>query len=173
MYRKIFVCGLNGAGKSTLGRALAADLGYQFMDIEDYYFPKTDPNYLYASPRTREEVEELLKIDVKTHKNCVLAAVKPDFSDEIQKQFDLAIYVKVPKKLRLERVKQRSFNKFGSRMQPGGDLYETEQEFFRSVAERPENLVDEWLKTLSCPIIEVDGTKSIAENIDILHKMLK
>lgn len=173
MYRKIFVCGLNGAGKSTLGRALAADFGYQFMDIEDYYFPKTDPNYLYASPRTREEVEKLLKIDVKTHKNCVLAAVKPDFSDEIQKQFDLAIYVKVPKMLRLERVKQRSFNKFGSRMQPGGDLYETEQEFFRSVSERPENLVDEWLKTLSCPIIEVDGTKSIAENIDILHKMLK
>ena len=115
----------------------------------------------------------MLKIDVKTHKNCVLAAVKPDFSDEIQKQFDLAIYVKVPKELRLERVKQRSFNKFGSRMQPGGDLYETEQEFFRWVAERPENLVEEWLKTLTCPIIEVDGTKTIEENVVILHKMLK
>lgn len=173
MHRKIFVCGLNGAGKSTLGRALAADLGYQFMDIEDYYFPKTDPNYLYASPRTREEVEELLKIDVKMHKNCVLAAVKPDFSDEIQKQFDLAIYVKVPKELRLERVKQRSFNKFGSRMQPGGDLCETEQEFFRWVDERPENLVEKWLRTLTCPIIEVDGTKTIEENVVILHKMLK
>lgn len=173
MYQKIFICGLNGAGKSTLGRALAADLGYQFMDIEDYYFPKTDPNYLYASPRTREEVEELLKTDVKMHKNCVLAAVKPDFSDEIQRQFDLAIYVKVPKELRLERVKQRSFNKFGSRMQPGGDLYETEQEFFRWVAERPENLVEKWLENLSIPIIEVDGTKSIEENIVKLHKMLK
>ena len=42
----IIVCGMNGAGKSTLGRALAQKLGYRFIDIEDMYFPKTDPNYL-------------------------------------------------------------------------------------------------------------------------------
>ena len=36
----ILVCGLNGAGKSTLGKALAEALHYQFIDIEDIYFPK-------------------------------------------------------------------------------------------------------------------------------------
>lgn len=56
----IIVCGLNGAGKSTLGRALAKKLDFFFLDIEDLYFPKTDPDYIYASPRSRKDVEELL-----------------------------------------------------------------------------------------------------------------
>jgi len=42
----ILVCGLNGAGKSTLGKALAEKLHFYFIDNEDLYFPKTDPNYI-------------------------------------------------------------------------------------------------------------------------------
>nr|WP_297767473.1 AAA family ATPase [uncultured Butyrivibrio sp.] len=53
---RIIICGLNGAGKSTLGRALAGQLHYEFIDIEDYYFPKTDDKYEYSVHRTEEEV---------------------------------------------------------------------------------------------------------------------
>jgi hypothetical protein len=65
----ILVCGLNSAGKSTLGKALAEQLGVYFLDNEDLYFPKTDPAYLYAPPRTREEVEQLLWKELRTHEN--------------------------------------------------------------------------------------------------------
>lgn len=41
----IMVCGLNGSGKSTLGKALAEKLGFHFIDNEDLFFPKTNPNY--------------------------------------------------------------------------------------------------------------------------------
>ncbi len=34
----ILVCGLNGVGKSTFAKALAKELGYRFVDIEDVYF---------------------------------------------------------------------------------------------------------------------------------------
>jgi len=54
---KIIICGGNGAGKSTLGRALTDKTGWTFRDIEDYYFPKTDPDYIYAVQRTEEEVD--------------------------------------------------------------------------------------------------------------------
>lgn len=54
----IMVYGLNGAGKSTLGRALAEKLNFYFIDHEDLFFPKTDPDYIYVSPCTREEVEK-------------------------------------------------------------------------------------------------------------------
>ncbi len=56
----IIVCGLNGNGKSTLGKCIAQKLQYYFIDNEDLYFPKTDTNYIYAAPRTREEVENVL-----------------------------------------------------------------------------------------------------------------
>ena len=52
MKQGVILCGLNGSGKSTLGRALAQRLGWEFLDIEDCFFPKTDPSYLYANPRS-------------------------------------------------------------------------------------------------------------------------
>ena len=47
----IIVCGLNGSGKSTLGKALAEKLDFHFIDNENLYFPKTNPNYVYSSPQ--------------------------------------------------------------------------------------------------------------------------
>ena len=125
----IVVCGLNGAGKSTLGKALAERLNFHFIDIEDLYFPKDDPSYLYASPRTRDEVCDLLFREVTEHENFVLAAVKGDYVETIYSLFRLAVLIEVPKNIRIHRVKERSYNKFGKRMLPGGDLYEQEQEF--------------------------------------------
>ena len=57
----ILICGLNGAGKSTLGRILAERLGYEFIDNEDLYFPKSDPAYLFYRPRSKEDVILLLE----------------------------------------------------------------------------------------------------------------
>ena len=51
----ICVCGLNGSGKTTLAGALAKELNFKHMDIEQYYFISTDNPY--SSSRTREEVE--------------------------------------------------------------------------------------------------------------------
>ena len=48
--------------------------------------------------------------------------------------------LEVPRDVRLQRVKKRSFQKFGSRMLlGGGDLYEREEKFFRFVECRDEN----------------------------------
>ncbi len=57
----ILICGLNGAGKSTLGRMLADRMGYEFIDNEDLFFPKTDSAYTFSGPRSEEEVIRLLE----------------------------------------------------------------------------------------------------------------
>ena len=166
----ILICGLNGAGKRTLGKALAEKLHFYFIDNEDLYFPKTDPNYMYASPRTREEAKKLLFREIKAHKNFVFASVKGDYGEEIYPFFQYVILIDVPKDIRMERVKNRSFQKFGNRMLPGGDLHEQEEGFFEFVKSRAENTVKEWVQLLSCPIIRIDGTKPIEENIDFIIK---
>lgn len=65
----IIICGLNGTGKSTLGKTLAEKLYNYFIDIENLYFPKTNPNYIYVSPRTREDVAKRLVSEIRTHEN--------------------------------------------------------------------------------------------------------
>ncbi len=120
----IIICGLNGAGKSTLGKTLAEKLHFHFIDIENLYFPKTNPDYIYAWPRTREDVEECLLYEIRTHENFILASVKGDYGEDIYSFFQSAILLDVPKDIRLQRVKERSFQKFGNRMLSGGDLFE-------------------------------------------------
>ena len=169
----ILVCGLNGVGKSTLGKALAKELGFHFIDNEDLYFPKTSPRYLYDSPRTREEVEQLLFHEIETHENFVFASVKGDYGERVRSFFRYAVLLHVPREIRLQRVKDRSFQKFGSRLLPGGDLYEQEEEFFDFVKSRAENTVEEWAKSLSCPIIRADGTKPVEENVELIANQIR
>ena len=166
----IIICGLNGAGKSTLGRALAKELDFYFIDIEDLYFPKIDSDYTYASPRTRQEVETLLAGEINTHEDFVFASVHGDYGEAVSSSLRYVVLVSVPKEIRLQRVKDRSFQKFGSRMLPGGDLCEREEKFFDFVRNRAENTVEEWIKQLCCP---VDGMKSVKDNIRLIYKDVK
>ncbi len=166
----IIMCGLNGSGKSTLGKVLAERLHFYFIDNEDLYFPKTDPIYIYAAPRTREEVKNLFFNEIKAHKNFVFSSVKGDYGESI---YQYAVLIDVPKDIRIERVKNRSFQKFGSRMLSGGDLYEQEQRFFDLVKSRAEDTVEKWVQSLNCPIIRIDGTKPIEENINLIIEQIK
>lgn len=169
----ILICGLNGSGKSTLGKALAEKMDFYFVDNEDLYFPKTNPDYAYSSPRSREEVEKLLLKEINAHENFVFASVKGDYGDDVQSFFRYAVLLDVPKEIRIQRVRSRSFQKFGTRMLLGGDLYEQEEKFFEFVQSRPENTVEEWIQTLKCPILRIDGTRAIQENVDFIIEQLK
>lgn len=164
----MIVCGLNGSGKSTLGKALAEELGVHFIDNEDLFFPKTDPQYLFASPRTHQEAEALLSRKIQTHEHFVFASVKGDYGEVVTSSFRYAVLIEVPKEIRLQRVRDRSFQKFGGRMLPGGDLYQREEAFFDFVRSRAENTVEEWARSLTCPILRVDGTKPIRENVALI-----
>lgn len=168
----IIVCGLNGSGKSTLGKRLAEKLGFYFIDNEDMYFSKTDPNNLYSISRSREEADTLLMGEVKRHKNFVLTAVKGDYGEELLTLYKYAVLIEAPREVRLKRIRLRSYGKFGERMLPGGELYGQEKDFYDRVSSRPEDYVEKWICSLTCPVIRIDGTKPIEENIELIVKRI-
>lgn len=169
----IIICGLNGAGKSTLGNALAEELGWHFIDIEDLYFPPAGPDYPYASPRARKEVERGLLREIAAHERFVFAAVKGDYGEAVSPSFQYAVLAAAPKEVRMRRVRERSFQKFRERMLPGGDLYEQEERFFDAVRSRAEDAAEEWVRSLSCPILRVDGTRPVKENLAVIVSRLE
>lgn len=169
----IVICGLNGAGKSTLGKVLAEKLNFYFVDHEDLYFSKANSDYIYTSPRTHNEVEKLFLSEIKEHQNFVFASVKGDYGEAIYPFFQYAVLIDVPKEIRIQRVKNRSFQKFGNRMLLGGDLHEQEELFFAFVKSRAENSVEKWVQSLPCPIIRVDGTKSVEENVNFIISQIQ
>ena len=110
---------------------------------------------------------------MKAHRDFVFASVKGDYGEDICPFFRYAVLNDVPKDIRLQRVKERSFHKFGNRMLPGGDLYEQEEAFFHFVKSSAENTVEKWVQSLSCPVIRVDGTKSIEENVRFIMERIR
>ena len=169
----IIICGMNGSGKSTLGRALAEHLGWRFLDNEDLYFPKTDPAHPFAVERTQDEVEQLLLEALRQDEQLIFASVRGNYSEAALPYYKAAVLVEVPREIRLARVKERSFRKFGQRMLPGGELYESDQRFFDIVAARPEDYATRWLQGLDIPVLRVDGTRPVGENIVIITDWMK
>ena len=168
----IIICGMNGSGKSTLGFALAESLGWRFIDNENLYFPKADPLHPYAAERTQAEVEQLLLAEVRRDERFVFAAVRGNYSEAVLPHYKAAVLVEVPRDIRLERVKARSFAKFGARMQPGGDLYESEKRFYDLSAARPEDYATRWLDRVDIPVLRVDGTRPVRENVALITEWL-
>ena len=126
------------------------------MDIEDYYFEKSE--IPYTVQRTREECLSLMLADMELYGSFVLTAVTGDFGDIIPRFYELGVYLSAPLELRMERIKNRSFEQHGARVLEGGDMYEQEQSFFDMAASRSAARTEQWAQTLACSVMRVDGT---------------
>ncbi len=168
----ILICGPNGAGKSTLGRFLSPLLRYPFLDVEDYYFPKTDPDNPYKLQRDTSEVHALLLADVRKTENAIIASVRGNLGSKTLSLLTHIVCITLSKEESLRRVRQRSYDRFGDRSLPGGDLYEREEAFFELVKKRPTNLTQQWLKTISLPILYINGLAPVETNAQAVLKFL-
>lgn len=158
----IIIFGANGSGKTTLGRELAHIMNFKHMDIEDYAFEKSE--IPYTVEHSFEEYTKQMLSDIENSRGFVLTSVTGDFGEEIQSLYHLAVCLEAPLKLRIERIKQRNLDKFGDRAREGGDLYEGQKSFVDFVATRSLSKVEQWARTLTCPIVHMDGTADYKDN---------
>ncbi len=92
------------------------------------------------------------------------------FGDEFISRIKCAICIEVPRAIRLQRVRDRSYNLFSEKSRKGGEFYEQIKSFHAFCESRDEQLVENWLSNLSCPIICLDGTLPIDDNVDYVVK---
>lgn len=187
----IAIMGLNGCGKSTLAHAIGKKLSYYEIDVEDYYFPEQkhsrqaildqqfDIKYEYIGelpysvPRSKTEVQEMIRDEIENHPQFVISGVTMNWASDVISKIDIVFMLKVPTKERVKRVKQREEIRFGSRVMPGGDMYEQQKKFRDIIAEKDSHLVEESANRISCKKVYLDGTKSIDENVSIVLRILE
>lgn len=178
MKHVIHIFGASGSGTSTLGQALAARTGFRRMDTDDYYWLPAEP--MYTLKRPIPERLALMERDLDDCGGAVLSGSLVGWGDPLIPRFTLAVRLVTPTPVRMERLKQREYARYGRRILPGGDLYEQSQAFLAWAAQyddglpplRSRALHDLWQQKLSCPLLTLDGTLSLDELAEAVIKNL-
>lgn len=179
MKQVIHIFGASGSGTSTLGRYISDSLGYFFMDADDYFWEPVNPPY--TKKRDCSARVKLMREDIELHDNIVISGSLSDWGDEFIPLFTLAVRVETDTDIRIERLKTREREKFGSRIDIGGDMHEHHAEFISWAASyddggmnmRSKMKHDDWQKQLTCPLISVDGSIPVAQNYELIKREIK
>ena len=187
----IAIVGLNGSGKSTLGHALAKELGYFEIDVEDYYFPEQKEsrqaalegkydvkcNYPgeipYSEARSKSEVNQAIANTILSHEKYILCGVTINWSDEILSTIQKVFWLKVNSDERVLRVKDREEKRWGERVLAGGDMFEQQDLFRNLIGGFSEQKVLDSLVNVECEVVELDGTLPISINLQIIKEKLE
>ena len=178
MKHVIHIFGASGSGTSTLGRALAEKTSFRFMDTDDYYWLPAEP--MYTLKRPIPERLALMERDLDECSDAVLSGSLAGWGDPLIPRFTLAVRLNTPTPVRMERLQQREYARYGRRILPGGDLYEQSQAFLAWAAQyddglpplRSRALHDLWQQQLPCPLLTLDGTLPLDELAEaVLQKL--
>lgn len=159
----IILLGANGSGKSTLGYELARVMNVAHFDVEDYWFYKTD--IPYTAIRPQKERNEMLLSDMRKQGSFVVSGDISGWDDGFLTMFDLAVFLTAPTEIRMKRIENREYTRWGDRVREGGDMYESQTKFKEFAATRDVGLLEQSALEYRCPILRVDGTKTLKENI--------
>ncbi len=178
MKQVIHIYGASGSGTSTLGREISKRLGYVFLDTDDFFWKRTNP--MYSEKRSPEEAVTMIFEKIRTLDQVVLCGSLVDWGDELIKEFTLAVRLDTETKVRLHRIKEREYEKFGARILPEGDMYEQHLRFLEwagkydtgSAHMRSREKHDQWQKLLPCPQLNLSGEDPLEKNVEKIEDFL-
>ena len=127
MIHRIHILGASGSGTTTLGRAFAERLQYPHFDTDNYFWVPTDPPFTHQ--RERSERQRLLMDALTAHDSWALSGALCGWGDVAIPRFELVVFLATPHDRRMARLRQREHERFGERILPGGDMYESSQAF--------------------------------------------
>lgn len=174
---RIHFTGASGAGVTTLGRAVAQQFGFAHHDTDDYYWLPTSPPYMTKRPIS--ERVRLMREMFLDRSDWVLSGALESWGGPVEPYFDLVVFVRTPTSVRVARLRDREARHFGAdAVLPGGwrheeceafvnwaSAYDTGQASGRSLSRHTE-----WLATLACPVLRLDGTRPVG---DLVHEVAR
>lgn len=161
--------GASGCGASTTGRALADALGVAYFDSDDYFHGPSDPPYNAA--RAPDERYARIMADLELRPSWVLGGGVAGWDPEPELDFTQVIFLWVPWEVREVRLKRRERERFGARIEPGGDMHAQHLAFMEWASRYDVGDVEgktfarhrAWLMQQSCRVLDVRGIDDTAQ----------
>jgi gluconokinase len=158
----VILMGVSGSGKTTLGLRLAGDLGWSFVDADDFHSPRTVEKMARGEPLSDEDVEswitairDRVAAAVSAGENAVVAYSALKSGSRHQLTVDPAavrfVYLKGPASLVRRRLRNRSghFLRDELLVRQFAALEEPNDAVTINIDERPGRIVDQIREALS------------------------
>lgn len=176
MKRNIHIIGASGSGTSTLGFSLSQALPHTHLDTDDYFWLDK-----FTEQREIPTRKRMLKADLSRNKEWILSGAVCGWGDTFKSEFDLIIFLWLPHNIRMERLRQREFERYGNDVLAGGSKYEQSKSFLEwaalydnaGVDVRSKVLHEHWMSTLACPILRIEEDYSVDSRVNIVLDYLK
>lgn len=171
MKKKIHIIGASGSGTSTLGSSLSQVLPHKHLDTDDYFWIT---KYTEQSEIPRRK--QMLGTDISLNEKLILSGAVCGWGDEFKSEFDLIVFLWIPQDIRLARLKEREFERYGNEVLAGGSKYEESKSFLEWAAlydnsgidVRSKVLHEHWMAQLSCPILRIEHDYTVDMQVDIV-----
>ncbi|GAB3941356.1 AAA family ATPase [Spirosoma harenae] len=175
---KIHIFGASGSGVTTLGTRLSVQTGFAYLDTDSFYWEPSNPPFTVR--RAIDERHKMIVNEFVTYTDCIVGGSLLNWGMDWLHQFDLAVFLWVPPKIRLNRLRKREFDRYGDIIFTNNDRNTHYEEFIDwasgyddgSASGRTLQAHESWMQQLTCPLIEIRGEHSVDERLAIILNQL-
>ncbi|MDN5202388.1 AAA family ATPase [Fulvivirgaceae bacterium BMA10] len=171
---KIHIFGASGSGTTTLGRRLAQQINYKHLDADDYYWEKTDPPFQDKMPLDLRN-EHIIR-DFELNPFVIISGSMVSWGKQWESAFDLAVFLYIPHKIRMERLRKREMERYGDSLQKEEDALANSKAFLDWAAKYDDETFEgrsigqhkAWIKRLECPVLKIEGDTTVDERVNLV-----
>jgi adenylate kinase family enzyme len=174
---RIHIFGASGAGSTTLGKALSAIMDIPYYDTDSYFWEASNPPFTVK--RAPAERNRLLKAVLEGRHGYIIGGSLVGWDESWTSIFDLAIFLYLPHDIRMERLKQREWERYGDVIHSDPERIRLYQEFMDWAASydtgterRSLKVHKTWMEKLSCPVLSLEGDIPLAERIKLVRERI-
>jgi len=178
--KRVHVFGASGSGTTTIAKMLCDRLGYRHFDTDDFFWETTLRPFTVIRPI--EQRKELLQSELESNDKWILSGSLCGWGDIFIPYFELVIFVYLPKEIRMERLKEREYKRYGDSILPNGELHEKSQEFINWASKyddsseigRNSQRHQQWFLDIPCPKLKIENSGALIESVnDISNQLLQ
>jgi len=173
---KIHLLGPSCSGTSTLGKLITKKYNIPWFDTDEIFWIKTNPPFT-AKRKTNERIK-LLEDIIKENNSLVLSGSALQWGDFIKNHMDIIILKYTDQENRIKRLIAREKERYGNRIDPGNDMYETHKEFIEwnkkyetggmGMRSRESELA--WISDAKCKILKLENNDPPEEELKIVSE---
>lgn len=175
---KLHIFGASGSGTTTLSNALESELGFIHLDIDHYYWEKTDPPFQEKVPF--EKRNHQLAKDFQQLNKVVVSGSLVSWGKAWRSSFHLGAFLHVPADIRMKRLQEREFERYGTKLYHDKALQKNSNTFLEWASKYDDPSFDgrnitlhlNWIKKLVFPVLKIEGDTSVADRVHLIVKNL-